>query len=154
MPRRCLLVIFLMTASVILLCNACLQSGDQTTPSHRKKTISDPGSVSALPLTVVHPAQNLFSNEKAALGRLLFYDPILSGDKDVSCATCHHPEFGYAENIELSIGVSGTGLSSNRYFRRPDIVPPTKRNSQSILNTAFNGIDINGTYDPAKAPMF
>jgi cytochrome c peroxidase len=154
MPRLLLPVISLLTVSVILLCNACLQSADHSAPAHRKKDVVDLGSVSALPLTVIHPAQNPFNNEKAALGRLLFYDPILSGDKDVSCASCHHPEFGYAENIELSIGVGGTGLSSNRYSRRPDIIPPTKRNSQSILNTAFNGIDVNGTYDPAEAPMF
>jgi cytochrome c peroxidase len=154
MPRRLLLVILLLTGFVVLLCNACLQSGDKSAPAHRKKTIADLGSVGALPLTVSHPAQNAFTAEKVALGRLLFYDPILSGGKDVSCASCHHPEFGYAENIELSIGVSGAGLSSTRYSRHPDIIPPTKRNSQSILNTAFNGIDINGAYDPAAAPMF
>ncbi|MDN3654928.1 cytochrome c peroxidase [Ferruginibacter paludis] len=154
MPRRLLFVIILLTGLVILFCSACLQAGDKTEASHPKKAFSDPGSVSALPLTVIHPRQNPFTNEKAALGRLLFYDPILSGDKDVSCASCHHPEFGYAENIDLSIGVGGVGLSSSRYFRHADIVPPTKRNSQSILNTAFNGIDINGDYDPEKAPMF
>jgi cytochrome c peroxidase len=130
MPSRLLFVIILLTGSVILF-NACLQTGDKTQSPHPKKAISDPGSVSALPLTVIHPRQNPFTNEKAALGRLLFYDPILSGDKDVSCASCHHPEFGYAENIDLSIGVGGVGLSSGRYFRNADMVPPTKRNSQS-----------------------
>lgn len=94
------------------------------------------------------------TKEKVELGRLLFYDPILSGNKDVSCASCHHPEFGYAENIELSIGVGGQGLGFERFFRHPDKIPFTKRNSQSLLNTAFNGINSDGEYDPLKAPMF
>ena len=36
----------------------------------------------------------------------------------------------------------------------PDPIPFVKRNSQTILNTAFNGIDLDGGYDPAMAPMF
>ena len=36
----------------------------------------------------------------------------------------------------------------------PDPIPFVKRNSQTILNTAFNGIGLEGEYDPATAPMF
>lgn len=100
------------------------------------------------------PADNPSTPQKVELGRLLFYDPILSGDKDVSCASCHHPEYGYAEGLELSIGVNGTGLGEMRRFNEPNNIPFTKRNSQSILNAAFNGIDTKGNYDPEKAPMF
>ena len=38
------------------------------------------------------------------LGRLLFWDPLLSGHRDVACATCHHPEFAYADGRDLSLG--------------------------------------------------
>jgi cytochrome c peroxidase len=110
--------------------------------------------VGALPLEVKSPADNLTTPQKVELGRLLFYDPILSGEKDVSCASCHHPEYGYAEGLELSIGVNGTGLGEMRQFNEPNDIPFTKRNSQSILNTAFNGINTKGKYDPEKAPMF
>lgn len=88
------------------------------------------------------------------LGRLLFWDPILSGNEAVACGTCHHPDFGYAERLDISIGVDGTGLGSKRRFATPDPIPFVKRNSQTILNTAFNGIDPQGRYDPATAPMF
>ena len=62
---------------------------------------------SALPRVARAPADNQGSPDKVALGRLLFWDPILSGQKDVACATCHHPQFGYAEDRDLSIGVNG-----------------------------------------------
>jgi len=52
----------------------------------------------ALPTAAKAPADNPGTSDKIALGRLLFWDPILSGRNDVACATCHHPRFGYAEN--------------------------------------------------------
>jgi len=108
----------------------------------------------ALPEEVRHPATNPPDARKVELGRLLFWDPILSGRKDIACATCHHPSFGYAENLDLSIGVNGAGLGASRRFQTPNTIPFVKRNSQSILNVAFNGIDSSGRYDPANAPMF
>lgn len=113
----------------------------------------------ALPLTVRDPADNPRSPEKIALGKLLFYDPVLSGDRDVSCATCHHPQFGYADGRDLPIGVGGEGLGSARRFRSPggnapNDIPLTKRNAPTLLNVAFNGMDATGGYDPVTAPMF
>jgi len=109
---------------------------------------------SALPQAVLAPSDNPSNPAKVALGRLLFWDPILSGNKDVACATCHHPQFGYAENLDISIGVNGIGLGSGRRFASPNSIPFVKRNSQTILNIAFNGISSQGRYDPSTAPMF
>ena len=110
--------------------------------------------LSALPRVITAPPGNQPSSAKAALGRLLFWDPILSGSKDVACAACHHPKFGYAENLDISIGVNGVGLGNSRQFAFPNSIPFVKRNSQTILNTAFNGIDLQGRYNPSTAPMF
>jgi cytochrome c peroxidase len=107
-----------------------------------------------LPLEAQSPADNASTPEKIELGRLLFWDPILSGSKDVACATCHHPDFGYAEPIDLSVGVHGVGLGTARRFAIAGNLPFVKRNSQTILNVAFNGIAGNGSHDPAGAPMF
>ena len=107
-----------------------------------------------LPPAARAPSDNPTTPAKVALGRLLFWDPILSGPKDVACATCHHPQFGYAENRDLSIGVTGTGLGHRRRFAAGSSIPLVKRNSQTILNTAFSGSDEAGSYDPADAPMF
>ncbi|RPE09161.1 cytochrome-c peroxidase [Chitinophaga lutea] len=119
-----------------------------------KKELPGLGSIDALPLTYRSPADNPSTPEKVELGRLLFYDPVLSGGKDVACATCHHPDFGYAESIDLSIGVNGKGLGEMRRFNEGNNIPFTKRNSQSLLNTAFNGIRSDGQYTPEEAPMF
>ena len=110
--------------------------------------------ISALPLEVPVPVNNPITKEKAELGRLLFFDPILSGNKDVACATCHHPEFGFAENLELSIGVNGHGFGSKRAFKSPNEIPFVKRNSQTIVNVGFNGLMQKEAADPEKAPMF
>jgi cytochrome c peroxidase len=108
--------------------------------------------LASLPDSVIAPIDNPTTFEKVELGKLLFYDPILSGNKDVACVTCHHPDFGYAENLEISIGVNGKGLGSKRVFSYPNDIPFVKRNSQTILNTAFNGIDKKN--DAKNAPMF
>ncbi|WP_298427286.1 cytochrome c peroxidase [uncultured Kordia sp.] len=105
--------------------------------------------IGALPETVIDPADNPRTPEKVALGRMLFWDPVLSGNNDVACVTCHHPNNDYAERLDLSIGVGGHGLSFNR---SGDIL--VKRNAPTILNTAFNGIDEGYLYDPANTVMF
>jgi cytochrome c peroxidase len=59
------------------------------------------------------------SKLRKELGEKLFFDPLLSGDKTVSCATCHKPEFGFADNKAFSEGVRGQ---------------KTHRNTPSLLN--------------------
>jgi len=108
----------------------------------------------ALPKEVKAPVDNPTDSPKVELGRLLFWDPILSGGKDVACATCHHPDFAYAEPLDLSVGVKGVGLGTSRKYPPATTIPFVKRNSQSLLNTAFNGMDPAGHYTPATAPMF
>lgn len=107
-----------------------------------------------LPEIVEEPKDNISNAEKIRLGKLLFYDPILSGNKDVACVTCHHPNFGYAEPLDISIGVNGVGLGLKRKFKNPDSVNFVKRNANTILNTAYNGITIKGEYHAKNAPMF
>ncbi len=47
-------------------------------------------------------------------GRLLFFDPILSGNKNIACATCHHPELGTTDRLSLGLGEGGSGLGPER----------------------------------------
>ncbi|MDO6517678.1 cytochrome-c peroxidase [Zobellia uliginosa] len=108
----------------------------------------------ALPQKVKSPKDNPASPEKEALGKLLFYDPVLSGNKDVACATCHHPQNGYAEFLDISIGPNATGLGARRKFNAPNDIPFVKRNAPTIINSAYNGIDPFGNYDPEQATMF
>ncbi|MGE0158126.1 MAG: cytochrome-c peroxidase [Gemmatimonadales bacterium] len=73
------------------------------------------------------------------LGRLLFWDPILSGNRDVACASCHHPDFAYADGRALSLGTGSVGLGPARVDRSGGAIPVVKRNSPTVLNVAFNG---------------
>ncbi|CAG5073004.1 Cytochrome c551 peroxidase [Dyadobacter sp. CECT 9623] len=132
---------------------ACGNNQESSKPK-RKPKIESLADLGALPKYVTDPPGNPTSPEKVKLGRLLFFDPILSGSKDVACATCHQPEFSYAEFLETSIGVGGMGRGSKRFFLDPNDIPFVKRNSQSILNVAFNGIRNGETYHPDSAAMF
>ncbi len=110
--------------------------------------------ITALPHDVPSPTDNPTTEAKVALGKLLFYDPILSGSKDVACVTCHHPDMGYAEFLDISIGTNAIGLGSKRKFNTSNTIPFVKRNAQTILNSAFNGIGSHQKYSPEDAPMF
>ncbi|MBL9017003.1 MAG: cytochrome-c peroxidase [Myxococcales bacterium] len=110
--------------------------------------------VGSLPARVPSPDDNPTTAEKVTLGRLLFWDPILSGDRDVACATCHHPDFAYADGRALSVGVGGTGLGPAR-VASTESPHGTTRNAMSVLDTAWNGVNVRGeSPGPAEAPMF
>jgi cytochrome c peroxidase len=51
--------------------------------------------------------------DKVALGKRLFFDPILSHSNRLSCASCHQPEHGYADTKRLSVGDDGKTVSRN-----------------------------------------
>ncbi len=55
-----------------------------------------------------------FDPAQARLGQLLFFDPILSGNRNIACATCHHPDLGSADGLSLGIGEGGQGLGPDR----------------------------------------
>ncbi|HOY49341.1 MAG TPA: cytochrome c peroxidase [Flavobacteriales bacterium] len=58
-----------------------------------------------LPAMVI-PADNPLTVEGIALGKKLFFDPILSGDNSISCGTCHLQEFGFTDSLrQFSKGI-------------------------------------------------
>ncbi|MBI4561484.1 MAG: cytochrome-c peroxidase, partial [Candidatus Rokubacteria bacterium] len=65
------------------------------------------------------PSDNPMSEAKVELGRMLFFDPRLSGDASTSCASCHKPEAGWGDGGDVSRGYPGT-----QHWR----------NSQTVLN--------------------
>jgi cytochrome c peroxidase len=118
---------------------------DYLTPDPRETLAALPGSVPA-------PADNPTRPEAVELGRLLFWDPILSGDRDVACASCHHPDFAYSDGLAVSVGVGGRGVGPAR-AANPD-APRTPRNSQTVLAAAWNGLTVDGAVPPERAPVF
>ncbi len=55
-----------------------------------------------------------FDADQARVGQLLFYDKILSGNKNISCGTCHHHDLAGGDGVSLGIGEGGTGLGPKR----------------------------------------
>jgi cytochrome c peroxidase len=72
---------------------------------------------------------------EARLGQLLFFDPVLSGNRTVSCATCHHPRFATSDGLSLGLGDGGIGLGPERRAD-PDNLPEQRipRNSPALFN--------------------
>jgi cytochrome c peroxidase len=75
-----------------------------------------------LPRKVPAPRDNPTTAEKVALGKQLFFDPRLSGDNKMSCATCHRPDRSFTDGLPLSKGAGGKTLT---------------RNTPSLLNVGF-----------------
>ena len=80
-----------------------------------------------------NPAPVSNNDERVQLGRLLFFDPILSGANDISCATCHHPDLGFTDARALSMGKGGHGLGAER--AGGSVV---RRGAPTLWNAAFN----------------
>lgn len=92
-------------------------------------------SSSAGPLPTAYFNFPEFDASRIELGQLLFFDPILSGNKTVSCATCHHPKFNTADGLSLGIGDGGIGLGTDRKVDAAN--PPEKRiprNAPALFN--------------------
>lgn len=51
------------------------------------------------------PPDNFLTNQKVELGRMLFYEKMLSKDGSQSCASCHNQSDGFSDTLRLSIGV-------------------------------------------------
>ena len=69
------------------------------------------------------PQDNPFSEAKVALGRLLFFDPRLSANSAISCASCHQPNQGWTDGLPLSFGYAGS---------------VHWRNTPTVINSAFH----------------
>ncbi len=69
-----------------------------------------------------HPADNLSTPEKVKLGKQLFFDPRLSGSRQIACASCHDPDLGWGDGRTVSFGHDRTQLT---------------RNAPPVLNSGF-----------------
>lgn len=75
--------------------------------NHAVLTPALPLGLAAASSQIVGLDENPLTRAKIELGRQLFFDPRLSGDHSISCASCHHPDFGYAKNTQFGEGVDG-----------------------------------------------
>jgi cytochrome c peroxidase len=74
------------------------------------------------PETIPFPPDDLYTPEKAYLGRTLYYDTRLSGAGELACASCHNSGFGYGDGLATSIGYG---------------MKPLDRRSPTVMNSAW-----------------
>ncbi len=103
-----------------LLLGACTKTaGDR--PIGKPVTLTPPLGLPDVPV----PADNPLTVETIALGKKLYFDPLLSDDRTVSCASCHSPEQGFGDGRKTALGVrKQTG----------------NRNAPTVLNAAFSPV--------------
>lgn len=125
------------TGSVILM-NACKKNEDaagepQTAKAELDQTpyILDAGRFPKPPVANDNP----LTVQGVKLGRMLFYETMLSGNNTQSCATCHQQQFAFNDTARFSIGIHGL---------------PGKRNAMSVFNMAWN---TNGFFWDGRAPL-
>ncbi len=75
------------------------------------------------PIPVPYPADNVPTADRVELGKMLFFDPRLSGSEWISCATCHNPALSWSDGLPTMIGNS---------------MAKGHRSTPTILNTAYN----------------
>ncbi|HEU4651063.1 MAG TPA: cytochrome c peroxidase, partial [Croceibacterium sp.] len=90
-----------------------------------------------------HPSDNAPTPQRVELGKKLFFDPRLSGDGNMSCATCHSPLFGWSDGLGTAKGFKSMVLG---------------RASPTVFNTAFNSVQMwdgrkKSLEDQAMGPM-
>lgn len=82
---------------------------------------------------VTFPADNAYTQARWELGKKLFFDPVLSKDNTISCASCHSPALAFSDSVAFSKGVEGklgtrnsptlTNVAYQPYFTREGGVP-------------------------------
>lgn len=78
---------------------------------------------------------------KEELGKLLFFDKILSGNENISCATCHHAFAGTGDGLSLPVGAGGVGFGVARSIEgqmNSQIVERVPRNAPPVFNKGAN----------------
>lgn len=97
--------------------------------------LAQPALAQSLPPAITDADFAPVNAAEARLGQALFYDPILSGNRNTSCATCHHPRFGTSDGLSLGLGEGGVGLGPERHITNENI-PEQRipRNAPALFN--------------------
>lgn len=101
----------LLAAGAVLIPLAFLLAADPPKlPAIPKDTLPDTLPLDTMPLGLSNrmvPKDNPLTEKRVSLGRKLFFDPILSADGTVACASCHQPELGFAGSGAKAKGIGG-----------------------------------------------
>jgi len=104
-PRKVLFLMVSVTFSVVVFwaCQSSPSSSEELVPIGETVEIVAPLGLPPVPVAF----DNMPTLDSIALGRKLYYDPILSVDNTIACASCHSPDFGFSDGKPVSEGVDG-----------------------------------------------
>lgn len=88
-----------------------------------------------LPRTATNGDYRPVNAAQARIGQLLFYDRILSGNRNIACSSCHHPSDATGDGLSLGLGAGAVGFGHDRHVG-PDGLPIQRvpRNTPSLFN--------------------
>ena len=105
-----------------------------------------PGAARAqtLPAPLTEADFHDFDPRLAEVGRLLFYDPILSGNRNISCGTCHHHDLASGDGLALGVGEGGSGIGEKRTTGEgADLIEKrVPRNAPALFNLGARDIRV------------
>lgn len=117
--------------------------------------------VAVMPPPLTAEAFRQHTAEKVALGRLLFFDKILSGNQNIACASCHDPDSASADGMSLGVGEGGEGLGAARKTRSAGdaVRHRVPRNAPALFNLGAKSVtsllwDGRIALDPAARAKF
>jgi cytochrome c peroxidase len=93
---------FVYIGTLVILLSACSKEPVEPTLVERPFRLKVPEGFAEMPV----PEDNQLTVARVELGKKLFFDKMLSRDFSVSCASCHHPNLGFAETNPISLGVN------------------------------------------------
>lgn len=117
--RSCNLLYSIVILLFLLSCGKDDSSGYSPTPA----ALEIPALFEEKIIAPIIPVNNSQTIQGVALGKKLFFDPILSSDNSVSCANCHAPSAAFSDNATVSVGVNSA---------------MGNRNSMPLFNLAWN----------------
>ena len=126
-----------LAAGVVALGAACDGgTGPDAAPTLRQRALE--AGLAPIP-DPIRPVDNPYDEDRIELGRLLFFDPLLSGPRDLACGTCHLPRLAFTDGRQFPAGAGATGLGPDRTIPDPPPLREMERNSPTMLNVGLAG---------------
>jgi len=126
--------------------------------NHEILDVKLPLGLSLAQSAIVIPDDNRLTRAKIELGRQLYFDERLSLDSTVSCASCHHPEHGYARETQFGVGIKGqmggrnSPVSYNRILSRAQFWDGRAASLEAqAVGPIANPIEMGYTHDACVA---
>jgi cytochrome c peroxidase len=124
--------------------------------NHEPLSVELPAGLAVGKEQIYIPEDNPLTRAKIELGRQLYFDKRLSQDASVSCADCHHPDFGYAFNTQFGVGVRGqvgnrnSPVAFNRILSREQFWDGRAATlEEQAIGPIANAVEMSNTHDVA-----